>query len=129
MERYEQQELFHESDEEKVPEKKVGKGEFVHMEMPRKQKSGFRKTRHMKFKPRGTKPFRVILEEHRLDLLPKHVPSYLTVAVASSQYPVKMKFCCMCGLPGKYTCTRCKNSYCCRACNRSHEELRCLKFS
>jgi len=130
MEKYEQQELFHDSDEEdKRTGKKPKKGEFLHVDLPTKHKAGKRKTRGMIVKPKGTKPFRILLEEHKLDLLPRHVPTYLTVAAAPSKHPIKMKFCCMCGMPGKYTCVRCKNSFCCRACNKSHVELKCLKFA
>jgi len=99
----------------------------------KRRKSAAKKPKHRRFEAVGVaRSFAILLEES--GLLEKHgapdeKANYLTVAADRATTSTRRKFCSVCGNASRYTCVRCGSLFCCRRCNTTHQETRCLKFA
>ena len=95
-----------------------------------------RKTRTLEYyKQRFRKNLAQLLEEESSMLTEGEedpdsapVPGYLAAQVGDSKFPAR-KLCAVCGFPSQYNCVHCGTRYCCLACQETHQDTRCLKWT
>ena len=97
-----------------------------------------RKTRTLEYyKQRFRKNLTQLLEEETAMMADEEgeeeedggpVPGYLAAQVPDSAFPGR-KLCAVCGFPSQYTCVTCGTRYCSLACQETHQDTRCLKWT
>mmetsp|Transcript_546 Transcript_546/g.1408 ORF Transcript_546/g.1408 Transcript_546/m.1408 type:complete len:179 (-) Transcript_546:489-1025(-) len=107
------------SDEEGRPQKRKKKGK-------KGKTAAARKTRRQQDRPTT---FAGLLEEVTVGPGQEGRPDYVSAAAGPPQSTAPRKFCSVCGFTAPYTCTRCGSRFCCKKCQTTHAETRCLKFT
>jgi zinc finger HIT domain-containing protein 1 len=111
-----------------VAEDVLGEGSESDVEMSRKKKARSVTARASGYKRKGAKRDRKSVDDLLIDEKAKAGDTFISVLVKPSKYP-SMRLCSVCLEISKYTCIKCGLRYCCLACQKTHSETKCLKFS